>query len=142
LPFTYFAASFPLNPTSAQLHRLYVSLHDQACRAVESYLSGHPEDDLKIRDGPIGSSSISYNLGLTDQSMVIIPRRAEESMISTSDDESISVGPIGLNGTVLAGTVLVKNEIEWNALKNDPLQLSRLFEAIGIPSPGFASEKL
>lgn len=142
MPFTYFATSFPPNPTSAQLHKIYVTLHDQACRAVESYLSDHPEDDLKILDGPIGSSSISYNLGLTDQSMALIPRRAEGSMISTGDDESISIGPIALNGTVLAGTLLVKNEMEWNALKNDPSQLSRLLEVIGIPSPAFANEKL
>jgi len=74
--------------------------------------------------------------------MVLIPRRAEGSMISTGDDKAISIGPISLNGTVLAGTLLVKNEMEWNDLKNDPSQLSRLLEVIGIPSPDFANEKL
>jgi sulfate adenylyltransferase (ADP) / ATP adenylyltransferase len=72
--------------------------------------------------------------------MVLIPRRAEGSMVSTGDDETVSIGPITLNGTVLAGTLLVKNEMEWNALKNDPSQLSRLLEVIGIPSPDFANE--
>ena len=74
--------------------------------------------------------------------MALIPRRAEGSVISTDDDEPSSVGPIALNGTVLAGTLLVKNEMEWNALKNDPSQLPRLLEVIGIPSPDFANEKL
>lgn len=121
---------------------LYLSLHNRACRAVESYLSRHPEDDLKILSDPIGSSSISYNLSLTDRSMVLMPRRAEGSMISTDGDKSISIGPIALNGTVLAGTLLVKNEMEWNALKNDPSQLPRLLEVIGIPSTDFTIEKL
>jgi len=63
-------------------------------------------------------------------------------MILSGDDKSTSIGPISLNGTVLAGTLLVKNEMEWNALKNDPPQLPRLLEVIGIPSPNFAIEKL
>lgn len=126
----YFKALIPPNPTPAQLHRLYMSLHSQACCSVESYLSDHPEDDLKIIDGPIESSTISYNLGLTDESIVLIPRRAEGSMISTGDEKP-SIGPITLNGTVLAGTVLVKSEIEWNTLKSDASQLLRLLKVIG-----------
>jgi ATP adenylyltransferase len=93
-------------------------------------------------DGPMESSTISYNLGLTDRSMVLIPRRMEGSMISAGDREPCNIGPIALNGTVLAGTLLVKNEMEWNALKHDPSQFSRLLEVIGIPSPDFANEKL
>jgi sulfate adenylyltransferase (ADP) / ATP adenylyltransferase len=73
--------------------------------------------------------------------MVLIPRRAEGSVILSGDDKSTSIGPISLNGTVLAGTLLVKNEMEWNVLKNDPPQLSRLLEVIGIPSPNFTIEK-
>jgi ATP adenylyltransferase len=90
----------------------------------------------------MGSSTISYNLGLTDLSMVLIPRRAEGSMISAAAGEPSSIGPITLNGTVLAGTLLVKNKIEWDALKHDPLQLSSLLEVIGIPSPNLANKKL
>lgn len=85
--------------------------------------------------GSMRSSPISYNLGLTARSMVLIPRRVEGSMISAADGEPSSIGPITLNGTVLAGTLLVKNVIEWDALKHDPSQLSSLLEAIGIPSP-------
>lgn len=92
--------------------------------------------------GPMGSSTISYNIGLTDRSMVLIPRRAEGSMISATAGERSSIGPIALNGTVLAGTLLVKNEIEWDALKHDPSQLSSLLEVIGIPTPDLANEKL
>lgn len=140
LPFTYFATSLPTNPTPAQLQELYMSLYDKACGAVESYLGDHPGDDLKILSGPIGSSTISYNLGLTDKAIVLMPRRVEGSMISTGD-KTPTVGPITLNGTVLAGTLLVKNETEWNTLKRDASQLLQLLEIIGIPVDP-VSEKL
>lgn len=118
-----------------------MSLHNQACRAVESYLYDHLDDNLKIHSGLIGLSTISYNLGLTDKVIVLIPRRAEGSMISSCDGE-LSVGPISLNGTVLAGTLLVKNESEWNTLNRDASQILRLLEVIGFPSPDIASGKL
>jgi ATP adenylyltransferase len=62
-------------------------------------------------------------------------------MISTGDEER-SIGPIELNGTVLAGTLLVKNEVEWNTLNHDDSQLLKLLKVIGIPSPDLASGKL
>ena len=80
-----------------------------------------------------GSSAISYNLGMTDTSIVLIPRRAEGLVISSPGQEPRNTEPIALNGTVLAGTLLVKNEFEWTTLKNDETKLSTVLEAIAIP---------
>lgn len=142
MPFTYLATSLPPDPTPPELQKLYMSLYDHACRVVEAYLSNRPEEDRKKIAGSIGSSTISYNLGLNDRSMVLMPRRAEGSTISAADKEHSKIGPVALNGTVLAGTLLVKNETEWDALKHDPSQLSRLLELIGIPTTGLANENL
>jgi len=61
-------------------------------------------------------------------------------MIAAADGEVSNIGPIALNGTVLAGTLLVKNETEWDALKNNPSQLLSLLEHIGIPSPSLTNK--
>jgi len=141
LPFTYFATVLPLNPADSQLHALYMSLHQQACNAMALYLSKHANDEEKIFTST-AQSSISYNLGFTAKTMVLIPRRAEGSMIPTDLDEPKATGPIALNGTVLAGTLLVKNELEWQTLKGDDSKLLRVLEAIGIPSADVTVEKL
>lgn len=43
------------------------------------------------------------------------------------------VGNVELNGTILAGTLMVKAEEEWELLKQEPLKLDALLEAVGIP---------
>lgn len=81
----------------------------------------------------VGSSAISYNLGMTNTSIALIPRRAEGLVISTPGQESRNTEPVALNGTVLAGTLLVKNEFEWTTLKNDETKLLAVLKAIAIP---------
>jgi ATP adenylyltransferase len=51
--------------------------------------------------------------------------------IKNSDGEEI--GSVALNGTVLGGTLLVKSEAEWNALRNDESKLKGILSAIGFP---------
>jgi ATP adenylyltransferase len=77
-------------------------------------------------------SSISYNLGLTDQGMVLCPRVSEGLGLVNHNGQL--TGPIALNGTILGGTLLVKSEEEWDTLQQDQSQLSDILQAIGLPS--------
>ncbi|KAG7291099.1 hypothetical protein NEMBOFW57_001109 [Staphylotrichum longicolle] len=43
-------------------------------------------------------------------------------------------GTLALNGTVLAGTALVKTQEEWDALRAEPEQLLELLGRIGVPN--------
>lgn len=73
---------------------------------------------------------ISYNLAMTADSMVIMPRTAEGAVVR--DKQGREVGLLALNGTVLAGTALAKNEAEWDALREDPEQLLTILRQIGV----------
>ncbi|KAF8863743.1 HIT-like protein [Acephala macrosclerotiorum] len=120
LPFTYFASVLPINPTSKQIHELYLDLYGKACQVskVETTISEE--------------SSISYNLGLTDRAIVLCPRVSEGMKIQ--DEHGQLLGPIALNGTVLGGTLLVKTENEWNTLRSNESRLMEILNAIGISS--------
>jgi ATP adenylyltransferase len=128
LPFTYFSAGLPSNATLEELYGIYISLYSQACRAVGAYNEKNGESNDP------GSQSISYNLGITDKSIVLCPRISEGCMISSANDKASAIGPISLNGTLLAGTLLVKSEDEWQALRHDASQLTEVLARIGIPS--------
>jgi ATP adenylyltransferase len=141
MPFIYFAASIPSSPSPAQLHAVYLSLYKQACCAVDTYLLDHPVEQLKTPTGWVGSSAISYNLGMTDKSLALIPRRAEGLVITPPGREHGENDTVALNGTVLAGTMLVKNEVEWTTLKRDETKLLEVLKAIGIPSLSLAGGK-
>ena len=72
-----------------------------------------------------------YNLALTDQAIVLCPRLSEGLEIKGSNGNL--VGPVSLNGTMLGGTLLVKSEQEWDALRNDEKKLKKILQAIGVP---------
>ena len=69
---------------------------------------------------------------MTTSAMAIVPRRNEGAPIKNS--QGAEVGSVALNGTLLAGTLMVKLEDEWNALRDDELQLDSVLTAIGIPT--------
>jgi ATP adenylyltransferase len=82
--------------------------------------------------GSENSSPISYNLAITNKGMVVCPRTSEGLAIKSSTGEPI--GPIVLNGTLLAGTLLVKSQAEWDTLQNDESKLADILSSIGICS--------
>lgn len=63
--------------------------------------------------------------------MVICPRRNEGTAIRRDDGSVIDF--VALNGTLLAGTMMVKNEELWHVLQNQPEKLAEVFHAIGLP---------
>ena len=111
LPFAYFRSVIPENPTPQQLHETYLTLHNKSLRIAETSL-------------------MSYNLGLTDRAMVICPRTAEGTTLQSASGEFI--GTVSLNGTLLAGTLLVKTEAEWNTMRADGSKLKEVLGSIGI----------
>jgi ATP adenylyltransferase len=68
---------------------------------------------------------------MTTSAMAIVPRRNEGAPIKNG--QGVEVGNVALNGTLLAGTLMVKLEDEWNALRNDESQLDNILTTIGIP---------
>lgn len=135
-PFLYFYARLSPDHGSGDIHRIYMRLYGQAVSAIRLYNARHPADPIEIEDhgGEEGWSAISYNLAMTTTSMMLCPRRREAADLKI-DDQGGSLGPISLNGTMLAGTLMVKTQDEWDALRSDESKLNDLLEAVGIP-PG------
>ncbi|KAH8595642.1 HIT-like domain-containing protein [Bisporella sp. PMI_857] len=121
LPFTYFASPIPESPSPKKLHEIYLGLYNRACR-----IAGKPAADTS----QASESSISYNIGITNKVMAICPRTNEGTPLD--DEEHNSIGFVALNGTILGGTLLVKNESEWNALRGDKSKLQHVLGCIGI----------
>ncbi|KAI1393819.1 HIT-like protein [Hypoxylon trugodes] len=121
LPFRVFTARMHPDMSAEERHRAYLELYRDAVRAVLP--------DAKVRDE--GEAQISYNVAMTSNSLVICPRMAEGAAIKNKSGED--VGEVSLNGTVLAGTALVKNQAEWDALRENPDMLLDVLKAIGVP---------
>jgi ATP adenylyltransferase len=68
---------------------------------------------------------------MTTSGMVLLPRKSEGTMLRHEDGTEI--GFVALNGTTLAGTMLVKNQGEWDTLRSQPEKLDSILAAIGIP---------
>ncbi|RFU31802.1 hypothetical protein B7463_g4532, partial [Scytalidium lignicola] len=130
LPFLYFSSPIPKDATPNIIHKAYLKMHDQACHAMRQ-LSHNAGGDLDRTTVVAGPSPISYNLGFTNKAIVLCPRAAEGLKISSESGELL--GPVALNGTVLAGTLLVKSDAEWSTLQNDEKKLKDILSAIGIP---------
>jgi len=134
-PFATFSASIHPRMSPDELHAVYMSLYRKGCAAIAaSTNSTLPEVD------PAGQTTFSYNLGFTKNTLALLPRVTEGAAITTP--EGRDVGKLALNGTVLAGTALVKNEAEWDTLRANPEMVSNLLKAIGLPNTSTASPKI
>lgn len=126
LPFATFAERIAGDADPEALRAAYARLYRRACAAAglgeEAGLGDlEADDDVPAR--------ISYNLAMTRTSLVVCPRAAEGGAVRSGDGKE--VGRLALNGTVLAGTALVKSEAEWDALRADPGQLWDILGKIG-----------
>lgn len=149
LPFATFASRIgPATPSAADLHATYTVLYRQAVEAVRKHLD--PAGLAKESDETLPPTSaagdpqaeISYNMAMTRSTLVICPRLAEGATLSSSEGDL--VGKLSLNGTVLAGTALVKSEQEWDALRAEAAKdgerqqaaetLAGVLEKIGVPT--------
>lgn len=132
LPFAHFARSIPPNPSAETLHSIYLSLYKAAVTAA----AGGDKIDTIIKNT---ASIISYNLSMTVSTMLLCPRRSEKAVIASSPSSSDIASSISINGTILAGTLLVKTEREWDLLRRRPQLLSDVLGAIGYPTNSWSS---
>ncbi|KAI1426960.1 HIT-like domain-containing protein [Xylaria sp. FL1777] len=121
LPFTVFTSPISERMNTKERHLTYLSLYKRAVRAVNAGLEAVEE----------GEAQISYNFAMTHTCMALCPRIAEG--ISIKDGDRNDIGNIALNGTVLAGTALVKDEVEWDTLRGNSRILSGVLRSIGVP---------
>ncbi|KAH7162257.1 HIT-like domain-containing protein [Dactylonectria estremocensis] len=126
-PFTTFAEKIILGMSAKDLHAAYLRLYRQACQAVATHSGSTRAEEEAPSEG---ETRISYNMAMTKDTLVILPRLAEGSKIKGKGGQEL--GTLSLNGTVLAGTALVKTVAEWEALKNDPEGLLQVLKEIGL----------
>ncbi|KAK0711954.1 ATP adenylyltransferase-domain-containing protein [Lasiosphaeris hirsuta] len=122
LPFAAFAGAVAPGMDGAALQGVYLRLYGQACAAAGVTWDGEEED---------GEARISYNMAMTREVMVVVPRMAEGAEVTAGGEV---VGKLALNGTLLAGTALVKSQAEWDALRGDPGQVFEVLRRIGVPN--------
>lgn len=146
LPFACYAVELPLNPDAEDLHRIYLALYRTAAAAATAKgttsNSRSPEDPTLQTEGP---SAISYNLAMTTSRMIICPRRSEHAWIQLNEASKVGLHEEGLvkfNGTILAGTLMVKAESEWKALQEQPAMLEGVLQTIGFPWSAVSSPKI
>lgn len=124
LPFTYFHTSIPKDPDPADLIEKYWMLYHTAEAAVTEKPASFNQN----------RANISYNLAMTTATMAICPRTSESGRLTNANlDEDQTSGAVALNGTILAGTLMVKTKSEWDRLREDSEQLRDLLRSVGVP---------
>lgn len=137
LPFAHFVVDIPIEASSAVLLQKYHLLYNAAVKCVQSSSESSGEEHVDNRLNGEGFAAISYNLALTTSAMAICPRKSEAANLSldlsSGSKEDANIGSIALNGTILAGTLMVKGEAEWSELRREQSKLNRLLGDVGFP---------
>jgi ATP adenylyltransferase len=133
LPFRHFALPLPLAPSLETLYEAYLSLYRAAVQVSSS--TWDPAEKAEKLAQTAGPAAISYNFAMTESAMMICPRRSETAYLNNknnnNDDNDTNTGKISLNGTILAGTLMVKQESEWDELRNEPEKINFLLADVG-----------
>lgn len=132
LPFAHFALPLPPNPSADTLHSIYITLYKAATAATRARAPGQDTESISTQ----GPSSISYNLAMTRSTMMICPRRQETALVPVDDAAArdiVDPGVLSLNGTILAATLMVKAEGEWDSLRENPEHLTQVLGTVGYP---------
>ena len=64
---------------------------------------------------------------MTNNMLAICPRKCESATIPLNDGEA----SLSINGTILAGTLMVKGEHEWHILQENSSLLDEILVQIG-----------
>lgn len=137
LPFCHYAMRIPPNPGSGVLQHIYHQLYESATRSVQSWNEGRPGEHMVV-DSNSGAASISYNLAMTTSAMALCPRRKETATIPTTN----GAGEVAVNGTILGGTLMVKDSGEWEALVQGLATIDDILAETGIPYSSHLEETL
>ncbi len=131
-PFATFSEPISHQMPPKELHDIYIRLYKQAVDAVARH-SG----SAAHKDAPeFGQTAISYNMAMTRDTLTVCPRLAEGGTLTNRETGQV-VGMLSLNGTMLAGTALVKTEAEWDTLRNEPHEIVNVLRRVGVPQAGF-----
>lgn len=130
VPFVHFGVPVPADVDAAALYAIYIILYAAARASVEKYIAAN-FGELSLHSMEGGDLPISYNLGMTASCMSICPRRAEERMVQRSDGSDVD--KVALNGTMLGGTLMVKDEEVWDVMRHDVRKVEQVLEAAGLP---------
>ena len=136
LPFVYFTAPLKGKETAEQLHKTYLALLEVARQTVEGYTSTDPDAETIEADKELPETEevpFSYNLAFMDKLMVILPRISSGSEIE--GENGGENGYVELNGTVLAGTLLVKEREVYERFEGEKGQklLEKVLGGVGVP---------
>jgi sulfate adenylyltransferase (ADP) / ATP adenylyltransferase len=129
ISFCHYAMDIPENPESGVLKRIYQRLYDSARMSVQAWNQARPRDCIDMEENS-AAPSISYNLAMTTRTMAICPRRNETAVIPTTDGN----GSAAVNGTILGGTMMVKEKSEWEALQRTHLGIDDILAEVGLPT--------
>ncbi|OAA74518.1 Histidine triad-like motif protein [Akanthomyces lecanii RCEF 1005] len=135
-PFRTFSDAIGLDTSREDLHTTYLRLYEQAVRAAAAAKDDEP---AAAKSGE--EAAVSYNMAMTRDRLVLCPRLAEGGSIMDPDTGDV-VGQVSLNGTMLAGTALVKTEAEWDALRRSPRALTAVLKSVGVAQPHFVEENI
>jgi ATP adenylyltransferase len=120
LPFAILSETVSPDTSPEELHGKYVSLYKRAAKLVL------PDEDVQ----GYGEAKFSYNMSMTSKVIVLCPRLAEGGPIKNKNSQEI--GHIALNGTLLAGTALVKTQEQYDAVRGEPKLLLDVLKQIGV----------
>jgi sulfate adenylyltransferase (ADP) / ATP adenylyltransferase len=125
----FLTLSTPLSPhlTPGGLHDRYlVLLHVAQLLSTNPHVL--PTAATTAPEPSIDSAHVelSYNLALTTERMAIAPRRAEGADVPGLEGSEVAV-----NGTVLGGTLMVKERNEWERLRDGEGVLDEVLGRIG-----------
>jgi len=126
LAFVHFATSLQPGLSAADLHQKYLLLMRAALACIGEGKDLRSLDAVSISCD--GRTTFSYNLAMTTEVMAILPRRAEASAIP-----GVADGFIAINGTILAGTMMVKEAEEWHSLCKQPELVQKILDDITYP---------
>ena len=129
LPFNCYVVNLNDNTSGHSLHKSYRQLLSAAVKAVAFHdHGGNSDEDNQIAEN--GKTVISYNLAMTVDKMAICPRRAEGTSLPQAFSESF----VSINGTILGGTMMVKDDREYELLQNDKTILDEILTAVAYPN--------
>lgn len=123
LSFVHFATPVGSSSSAAEIHGKYILLMQAALASISEGGSLDSLDAISISQD--GRTTFSYNLAMTTEVMAILPRRTEASSIPDVEDSAIAI-----NGTILAGTMMVKAEEDWDSLRKQPEHVQKILADI------------
>jgi ATP adenylyltransferase len=130
LSFQHFAMQIPRSnagsPSVDALHEMYLSLYRAALLASTPTPPSTTTTEQTRTSGP---AAISYNFAMTRDIMMICPRQKETATLPGLGADA----DVSLNGTILAGTLMVKTEEQWDCLRGDGEVVNDLLAEVGFP---------